>query len=241
MDKLTTRFFLSNLITATIIVLSIPWLQERNKMIFEGKDTVYGIIILLAFISGIYFSIVRSKYMGQQLTGRMSGFEKFFIGLLYLFAMGGNMMMLFVALTSIYGAHETIPTYADIIGISLMLLCMGGLGAEVAYWSKSQGKPVSEKRNKLANWLIMFYVGTGSAVVWDVMIIGSNMSIRTSTSGFWADMVALFFLALMVLFPFQRLFWYEMVVQSRGWKDNLKVALAFTTVLAAAIVPLFFV
>jgi len=241
MDKISTRFFFSNLLTALFIVVSIPWLKQENELLFDGEDSCYGVVVLFAFISGTYFSIVRAKFMGQNLFRRMSRFEKVFIGILYFFSLMANMTMVLFSLTLINGTEETIPQYAFIILVCLMLFNLWCLGLEVTSLSKPQGKPVSDKKNKKAEWFRLLYVSAGAAATWDNMIISQNFSLSWDQHDFWSELIATIVLVIMILIPFQRLFWYEIMVKSKGWKENLKVFAAFSTALVAAIAPLFFI
>ncbi len=241
MKKLSHRFILSNIITSVWLALNTAMLRGENELIWKGRDLFYGIIIYLIFLFGVYFSFVKARDLAYRCYRKPSGFESFVLVLLYLFAILGNSGMLYFSGSLIFGGMDNAPEAFKNISTGLMVISFFYIVAEgYVLGGNSNPKPVSDRKRKIADYAVMLYISTGITITWNALILGGKVRLSVHQHDFVSELIAACVLVVMMVLPFQRLFWYEVFADSGGWKDNLKVAASFLLVIAGAILPLFF-
>lgn len=240
MKQLSLRFFLSNVFTAIWLIVNISQLQSDNRLIWKGKDPVYGSMLLVIFFAGIFFSWVKARDLRARSKKVPGKFENFLLILFYLFAIGGNSLWLFAAVSLIFGGYEAVPDTFKNASVAVMLISFLFLTAEGYVLGNGTGKLLSEKMRKITDAIVVLYIGTGISVVWNTLILGGNVSLRPDQPALWSELIAACVLVLMMVLPFQRLFWFEVFSESQHRNDHLKIFAGLVLVLAGAIVPLFF-
>ncbi|MDX2361394.1 MAG: hypothetical protein QNK23_11355 [Crocinitomicaceae bacterium] len=240
MEKISRRFLLTNILTAVSIVLGIKALRAEGEDIWEQQNTLYGVVILLAFLVGAYFSVLKAKELASKRQKSTSIYQNLFLMILYLYAIFGNIFMSTIGVSYIFGGLTEIPAYASIGLIILFAVGVGSLIWEGASLGKSKKPPISKLKSKVTNFGLMFYTSMGIGVAWQLMIVGGDNTLAWGAQNFWGDLISSLLAVVVIVIPFDRLFWYEIMAQTNGWKDNLKVLWSLCFVIAAAIVPLFF-
>ncbi|MFT5779752.1 MAG: hypothetical protein ACI837_002711 [Crocinitomicaceae bacterium] len=241
MKNITTRFVLTNIVSAIVLIISLPLVhQERQELIDDKQDVLKGAVILGTFILGFILRIIKSKAVSVASTGEMSFLEKMFLGLLFLFSLSATINFVMISSTYLYG--DGMSSQGQMIyGISLMMISVCIIFYEAAMVLSSGSNYSKDKpKRKWVDPLYSYYIGFGIALSWDVMVVGGSSGLSFDMENFWSEFIATIFLALMMVVSIQRLFWFEVFTSSTGWKDNLKVIASVVLVLASAIVPLFY-
>jgi hypothetical protein len=239
MNKITRTFIISNIISAIVLVVSIPLLGDQKAAILDAEQNYWkGIPLLLTFLFGFVLRILKAREVTKNGAGSLSIFEKIFLGAMFLFALSASMNFTFVS--SIYlfgssGSDSPVAFTATLLIVSMFIL----LYEAVMVFSGDSNGPVKPK--KWLNPLYSSYMAAGIALSWDVSIVGGSSGLSFGMENFWSELTAHIFLALMMILSIQRLFWFEIFLSSNGWRDNLIVAGSLVLVLACAIGPLFFI
>ena len=238
MNKLSYRFILSNIITSVLLVISSMVFGKSDGNAWEEQNILYGLFIYPVFLAGLFFGLVKARDLGNRITKKLSTFEVVFVFILYVFALGANAMMLFMANNLLYGGHQHIPRFIENITIGLMLLTFVVLIAEPILFSSLKKKHIGKRMLKWTDFFHGAYISIGIGVTWNVLVYNGKLRISFEQSDFWGELFALIVLAIMIILPFQRLFWYEVMAESNK-KDSWKVFGSISLVIVAAILPLF--
>jgi len=240
MRSITARFVISNIISSIILIGSIPLLKQQQNEVFNGVGKIGGIIIFLVLITGQFASVYKAKVIATiHYLPRFNRLEKIFLGIIFFFGVT-SVIMTMVTFTNVFGSSlDDVPSVIKIIAIILTLTGVVLLVVEaLIVFGNISVKP--KKESKWVNLMVYLYVSVGIAIGWDTMVLGSKIGLSWDQSNIVSELIASVFLALMLFFPFQRLFWFEIMAVSRGWKDNLVVFCSVLMVLICAIIPLFY-
>ncbi len=239
MKNITRTFIISNIVSAVVLVSTIPLLVGQKTDILNNKQDIWkGILLLLTFLLGFVLRIMKSIEVAKNGKRSLSIIEKLFLGVLFMFALSSSLNFASISSIYIFGSHDSDGgmTYTIILILSSIFILLFEafmVFADVAH--------VPTKPKKSINFLYGYYMSAGIALSWDVSIIGGDSGLSLGMENLWSELGAYVLLALMMILSIQRLFWFEVFINSNGWRDNLKVVSSIVLVLICAIVPLFFI
>ncbi|MDG1427769.1 MAG: hypothetical protein P8H56_04980 [Crocinitomicaceae bacterium] len=240
MKRVTRTFIISNIISAIALVLALPGLSEQRDDMWSGKqDESKAYALLIAILVGFVTRVMKAREVAKNGVGQTSTFEKLFLCLLVVFGISVSLNFTMFSCSYFFGGPSS--TSATVYIVSLM-----GTSIIIMFYEAAvilgavQYKP-SVVQKKWLNPMHSFYVGMGVALSWDIMIVGGSNGLSYGMENFWSEFVASIFLALMMVVSVQRLFWFEVFLNSAGWKDNLKVLASLVVVIACALIPLFYI
>lgn len=240
MEKLANRLILSNIISAILIVLSSASLKGNHDFIFNGRSWPLGVGILISLCLGMYFSIIKARAIGQRSSVNPGIVKGFFLFLLYLFSLLANFLIYISAMCLMVGSIDGGSEPLKVAGILFLVTIFTLLIFEGFSVSGASKRQVSRGRERTANLFVMIYMNVGISITWDALILGGSRDLDIHQSDIIPELLACVALTLMLLFPFQRLYWYEVLTTSTTRKDNLKILAAICVVILAAISPMFF-
>ncbi|MFT5858908.1 MAG: hypothetical protein ACI865_001002 [Flavobacteriaceae bacterium] len=220
--------------------MGIPMLaSQKIQILNKERDFWMGTVILVAMLVGFIVRIVKVREVANCRTGAMSFFENLFLGLLLIFGINVSLNLTMISCIYFFGATDT--DNATVYIVSLMSISILILFYEAVKIFAPNSFKSSITRKKWLNPFYTYYVGMGIALSWDISIVGGSSGLSYAMHNFWSEFTANIFLALMMVVSVQRLFWFEVFINSAGWKDNLKVFASLILVIASAVVPLFFI
>lgn len=240
MKRVTRSFIISNIISSVILVLSIPLLTSSRAEISNGQQNLWkGIALLLILLLGFFIRVVKAREVANNGVGSLTIIERLFLGVIVVFGLAEIMNFSFISSIYFFGSHDADDT--QFYTISLILISFIVLVYEwiMIFYKKSRDPSLWQK--KWLNPLYSFYVGSVIGLSWDVMIVGANLELSIDMDNFWSEFFAAIMFAIVMVISAQRLFWFEIFLNSAGWKDNLKVIASLVLVLVCAIAPLFYV
>lgn len=240
MDKLSVRFYLTNAIACIWLIFNGRALEEEHDSLFSRQDIFYGILLYLTVILGVYFSYIKAKELSYNQKHRFNGFERIFIFLIFLFGILGNSLIAYFATAYLFGSVEAAPEWFYNGNIIFNLLAIGYYIAEGYVLASGVKNPPAAWKVKLSNYIVPIYTGVAISLVWNVFMLGGNLSLDLGQSDILSETISACVLVLMIVLPFQRLLWFEIFADSKGWKANLKIVASLIFVMLAAILPLFF-
>ena len=240
MNQLSVRFFITNAITCVWLIFNGATLKAERETMMESSNVPYGLFIYLILILGVYFSWIKAKDLGYRKTNRLNIFEKIFIFLIYLFALIGNSLIAYVATFYLFENPELIPDWFNTVNVIVNLLAVGYIFAEGYVLSDEVNRPPSPNLLRWSNFILPIYSGMAVSLAWNLLILGGDISLDPDRSDFISETIAACVLVLMIIFPYQRLLWYEIFSDSQGWKANVKIVGSLIFVVLCAILPLFF-
>lgn len=119
----------------------------------------------------------------------------------------------------------------DVFHLATLIGCV-----ECFFFQYRPRKPLSKIKLQFANIGSALFSGVGISVLWNALIIGRNRYMQGTAIELLGYILILFAL----VFPFQRIFWYEVLSDAESKLDHLKTAGAILLVMVAGIVPLYF-
>jgi hypothetical protein len=201
----------------------------------KGADPLYGVIIYLITIVGIYASSLKGYTLAQQKNRQLKWYGQLFIVGLYLVSLMGTIFLFSIAHNLIF------EDFGRKDGLFLMVLCILYsfilLVLEGFYLENPFRENLPRWKSYLAEYGSMMYSSIGISICWDTFIIGGSITFQPGFS----SVLQLVLLMLLIAFPFQRLFWYEALTDAESNPDKLKVLGGIILVLISGILPLYFV
>jgi hypothetical protein len=238
--KLSARFYLSNAIACIWLIYNGRALEAEHARLFQSQDIFYGVLLYLVLIPGVYFSYIKAKDLSHKRPHRLNVFEGIFISALFLLGVLGNSLIAYFGTAYLFGSVEAAPQWFYNGNIVFNLLAIGYYFAEGYVLISGVRKPPAAWKVKVSNYILPIYTGLAISVVWNVFMLGGNLRLDASHSNILSETIAACVLVLMIVLPFQRLFWFEIFSESQGWKANLKIVGSLLFVMLSAILPLFF-
>lgn len=239
MNKLSVRFYLSNAFTCAWLIYNNATLNEEHDAL-DSENILYGVFLYLIILPGVYFSYIKAKELSYTHKHPLNVFEKIFIFLIYIFALLGNSLIAFFAMSFIYGGHENVPEWFMTANTIFNILAVGYIFAEGYVLGNTPSRSPAPGLIRFANFFLPIYTGIAISLVWHVFMLGGNLSLDLNQSDIISETIAACVLVLMIVLPFQRLLWFEIFANSAGWRANLKIVGSLIFVILAAILPLFF-
>lgn len=233
MNQLSFRFVLINCITAVLLVFAAPtYIQLNREYSREGASLFLGLFLYLIVWGGLMCSILRSYDLAYHSNNKLTVFEQLFLFVIYFLGW---------ASTSIFGAIAAmLMTKSDraqmLLTIAITLPAFILLVLESHLLSnrpKYELHPLLAYVGKIGNSV---YASVGITVCWTTVYIGEGISFQYSLSNFLFNT----FMMLIFVFPFQRLFWYEVMSHSNEKVDQLKVIGAIVLVILCGLLPRYF-
>lgn len=242
MHKITLKFLLTNILTAVFLILNTQdWVIKYDEVMHQ-ENVGLGIGLLIFFVLGFLVRVKMAYSSAYNAQKNISKFERFFIGVLLLFALTSTMNFSFISTNNIFGdieANEGFKTYLSMTLIIISVLLLIAEAMILFVEDKAELKP--PKHEKAYNRLYQYYVSIGIALSWNIMMIGNSQGLSFDMPDFWPELFANIALVVMLVLPFQRFFWYEIFSASKTLKDQFIVFSSLLIVIASAVVPLFFV
>lgn len=241
MNQLSVRFFVTNIFTCIWVIYNSSQLKEEHDTLSGTQNVPYGLALYTLMLAGVFFSWVKARDLAYNKKHSLNTFERILLVLLYLFALLSNSILAYIASSYLFGGDNAIPEWFKNTNVAINLIVVGFVFAE-AYVLAGEGrkKKVSDRLLRLSNFILPLYTGIAIGVAWNVLLIGSNLSLDLSQHDIVSETIAACVLVMMIVLPFQRLLWFEVFSESKGWKTNLQVAAGLLSVVLCAIIPLFF-
>lgn len=238
MNQLSTRFILSNVIAAGLLIyFGSGWKDAHHALVTPGSDAWFGVFIYLATVMGIVANAYKAYDLAYQTKNAFKWFEQLFLFIIYVFGFAGGMVMIFVGFQYM-GDYEF-----QMEGGVLILQLFTGIAAfvllvlESYFFQYRPKKPLSKFKRQFANFGSTTFSGIGISVLWNAFILGSDRYMHSTVIEFLGYSL----LMIALVFPFQRLFWYEVLGSAESKIDHLKTFGAILLVILSGVVPLYFV
>lgn len=238
MKQLSWRFVFSNILAAVFLVVFAPsWKKLSEDMTVDGSDPLYGWIIFLVTIVGIIASALKAYDLAFHARVKLKVLQKIFLVFLYLVSMFGAVIMVTIASRMIQ-PWDVMRNGGFVFLILLIIVAMFVLLVlESHFLDDRPKKPLSKPSLQFANIGSMMYSGFGISICWNAIVIGGQIYFPYNLLGF----VQLVLTMLIMVFPFQRLFWYEMFSHADSKLDHFKVVGAIALTLLSGILPYYFI
>lgn len=238
MNQLSNRFVLNQIVTAILLVVfASDWKALGSKLDQPGSDPLYGAILIVIVVFGMIANVMKAYDLAHYSRNRLKWFEQLFLVFLYLTSLFGGVFMLFA------GAYMITSFNAknDAGMIFLMVLVMLGmfilLVLEGFYLGDRPKSPLRKSNLMLADLGSMLYTSFGISICWNAFVIGGSIQIGRDVWGF----LQLCMIMLLFVFPFQRLFWYQVFSDAETKVDHLKVFASMVLVLLSGTIPYYWV
>lgn len=241
MQKITLKFLLANILTSIFLILnSGDWVIKYDEFMHH-RNVGLGVGLLVIFVIGFFIRYKMATISAYNAKNNISKVERIFLAALFLFALTGTINFTFMANNNIFGEIEEYQGYKMYLGITLVVVSFFLIMFEgVLIFAKDEFKLKKPKHQKVYTRLYQYYIGIGVSISWNMMMIGNSKQMTLDMPNFWSELIATIFLVIMLVFPFQRFFWYEVFSASKTIKDNLIVIGSLIMVIASAVVPLFY-
>ena len=237
MKNLSTRFILSNVLTAALLInFGSNWKAMNRIVSADGADPTYGIFIFLITIVGMIANTYKAYDLAYHSRNKLKWFEQIFLVVIYIAGFGATVGLIFTSF-KLMGPYEFQMDKGSIfIQLISVLAAFILLVLESFFFQYRPKKPLSKIKLQFANVGSAVFSGVGISVLWNALIIGRNRYMQGTAIEFLGYVLILFAL----VFPFQRLFWYEVLSDAESKLDHLKTAGSIILVMASGIVPLYF-
>lgn len=214
-------------------VFAADWKALGSKLDYPGSDPLHGIILIVIVVFGMIANVMKAYDLAHYSRNRLKWFEQLFLVFLYLTSMFGGLFMLFA------GAYmmKNFNSKNDFGMIFLMLIVMVAmfilLVLEGFFLENRPKQPLQKSNLMFANLGSMLYTSFGISICWNAFIIGGNIRISQDIWGF----LHLCLIMLLLVFPFQRLFWYQVLSDAETKIDHVKVLAGIILVILSGTLP----
>ena len=237
MKNLSSRFILSNILTAALLIFfSSNWKSMHRIISADGSDPAYGIFIFVITIVGMIANTYKAYDVAYRSRNKLKWFEQIFLVVIYIAGFGATVGLIFTSF-KLMGPYQFQMSGGSVfIQLTATLAAFILLVLESFFFQYRPKKLLSKIKLQFANVGSALYSGVGISVLWNALIIGRNRYMQGTAIELLGYVLILFAL----VFPFQRIFWYEVLSDAESKLDHLKTAGAILLVMAAGIVPLYF-
>jgi len=237
MKNLSARFILSNILTAALLIyFGANWKAMNRIVSTDGSDPQYGIFIFVITIVGMIANTFKAYDLAYHSRNKLKWFEQIFLVVIYIAGFGTTVGLIFTSF-QMMGPREFQMSKGNImIQLTAVLAAFILLVLESFYFQYRPKKPLTKIKLQFANIGSALYSGVGISVLWNALILGNNRYMQGTVIELLGYVLILFAL----VFPFQRLFWYEVLSDAESKLDHLKTVGAIILVMASGIVPLYF-
>jgi hypothetical protein len=238
MNQLSNRFVLNQVVTAILLVVfAADWKALGSKLDQPGSDPLYGAILILVVLFGIVANVMKAYDLAHYSRNRLKWFEQLFLVFLYLTSMFGGIFMLFAGAYMITSFSAKNDSGLIFLMVMVMIAMFILLVLEGFYLENRPKKPLQKSKLMLANLGSMLYTSFGISICWNAFVIGGNIHIDNDIWGFLHLCVVM----LLIVFPFQRLFWYQVLSDAETKVDHVKVLAGIVLVLLSGTIPYYWV
>ncbi|MBN2443197.1 MAG: hypothetical protein JXJ04_17685 [Spirochaetales bacterium] len=196
----------------------------------QTRDIVWGIEIYLAIVVGLVVSSLRFRIIRSESNRSLHKYEKIFLFLLIFLAFGTFVYMAGIANMMLF--DRPLKELADTLAAIVSIIAFWMVFVENYFMQKGSKTKFTKMQKAIINILTMFYVSSGIGACWNALMFNIFKEINTPL-----DSLAIIFLCLMILLPFQRHFWLEVMLGSKSIKDNVLVIAALIITVILAVLP----
>jgi hypothetical protein len=237
MKNISTRFVLGNILSSILLIwFSSDWAQMNKQLSVSGSDPLYGFMLYAVVILGIVTSTMKGYDVSYNSTKSLKWFEQIFIFILYVMSLFVLLILLGASVNLMFTVDYQYKTKVHIFLI--VIACVVGfilLVLEGFFLEHRPNKPLSKQQLWLANLGSSLYSSFGIGICWNTMVIGGGIHFQPGALSFVQQIL----LMLVMVFPFQRLFWFEVFNDAESKLDYVKVFGSFLLVMASGILPLY--
>jgi hypothetical protein len=237
MKNISTRFVFGNILSAILLVwFSSDWVQLKKEIDDHGSDPLYGFLIYIVILLGIVTSTMKGYDVSYHSTKRLMWFEQIFIFILYTLSLLVMFILLNVSINFMFSAddqykdkdHIFLIVIAAVAGFILLVL-------EGFFLEHRPAKPLSKEKVWFANVGSSIYSSFGIGICWNTIVVGGGIHFQPGAFSLLQQIL----LMLLLVFPFQRLFWFEVFNDAESKLDYVKVIGSIMLVMASGIIPLY--
>ncbi len=176
---------------------------------------------------------IRASNIAYESKNHIKWYGRLFLFTLYICSFVANMLLINSAIRMIGFDSRT----GGARGYAIIILIVGfiSLIAESYFLQNRPKQILYPHHQKKINWISGIYSSLGVSLCWNHLVVAGGIHFTNTVFSILMHIVLMFVL----VFPFQRLFWYELVSNSESRKDNLKTFGAIVLVFACGIIPIF--
>lgn len=234
MKQLNARFILSNIVTALLLVVFMPYYREQVEASRErGTNVWYGYLLLAIVFLGMIAMIAKSYNLSASSKNKLHWHGRLFLILIYIGGFGSNVILIMAA------EHHGNFFFERPFGmVSVVLVLIFGFIFLLLESHFLQERPVRKLPKKFdvpIDLVGSMYTSVGINLCWNHFVVGIHVDTNNLLVSIPTYLILMFFF----VFSFERLFWYEIMSDSETKRDNLKTIVAILLVMAAGIVPMY--
>ena len=235
MKQLSTRFIISNIVTAVLLCFSVNYYRKHYQYEHEHSTSgFYSLILILAVLVGMVSMNIKSYDLAYHSKNKIQWHGRLFLIIMYLSGWISNMFVAGAAMPKGAIYHHTLM---DTLIILVFIIGFIAIILESHFLSSRPKKPLPKYLVNLAEKGSMIYSSVGIGLCWNHLVIGANIHFTNIVLSIFTHII----LMIIFVFSFQRLFWYEIISNSETKKDNLKTFLAIVLVFLSGILPIYLV
>lgn len=227
-------FLLSNVFAAFMNCLGLLDNTSTWDNFLQTRNIIWGIQIYLALGIGLVVSSLQFQLICSESERSLHKYEKIFLYILSVSAFGTFTIMALIANRMLFG--ESVKGLAELIATIVSIIAFAMMFVEYYYISKGSTAKFTKTKKLVINILTFFYVSTGIGACWNTVLFHLFKEVTSPL-----QILGMIYLCLMILLPFQRHFWFRVMLASKSLKDNVFVTAAILITVILAILPKFLV